>query len=165
MIRRSYTRINWSAIAKIELYEDLVLQEAQAYISSGKLDEAYANLEFLHKNYSDLAGLQLVTENYLQQDALSSYSEERYDESLAILSALYDVNPQRQGLTKAVEGVSNRLIRQLMTNRDLWCSQSCARFARQWLLTVRPLQFVKLGAKSSLPTPRRNWRLPVKRCR
>lgn len=110
--------LNWSAIAKITLYEHLVLKEASEYINAGKLGEAYTDLEFLHKNYPDLAGLKQATEDYLQRDALASYSENRYDESLAILSALYDVNPQRQGLIKAVEGVSNRLITGLLANED-----------------------------------------------
>lgn len=110
--------LNWSAISKIELYENLVLNEANASIQSGLLGEAYTDLEFLHKNYPDLAGLQQATEEYLYRDALSSFSEKRYDESLAILSSLYDVNAQRQGLTKAVEGVSNRLLTHLLENDD-----------------------------------------------
>ncbi len=110
--------IDWSAIARIDLYEDLVLQEAQDYVSKSQLKPAYENLEFLHKNYPDLAGLQETTENYLQQDALNSYKEKRYDESLAILSSLYDLNPQRRGLAKAVEGVSDRLISELLANGD-----------------------------------------------
>ena len=110
--------INWSAIDRIDLYENLVLREAQAYLSAGKLNEAYTDLEFLHKNYPNLVGLQQITENYLQRDALDSYSKKQYDESLAILSALYDVNAQRKGLTKAVEGVSNRFINELLANQD-----------------------------------------------
>lgn len=110
--------VQWSAIARVELFEHLVLAEAINYTSTGKLDLAYEDLEFLHANYPQLDGLQEATEEYLQKDALASYSEKQYDESLAILGALYDVNPQRRGLARAVEGVSDRLLQEQLERRD-----------------------------------------------
>lgn len=110
--------VSWTDISKIELYEQLILNEARDLITGNRLKDAYRNLEFLYKNYSQLEGLKEVSEIYLQRDALAAFQAKRYDESFAILAALYDINPQRQGLAKAIEGVSDRLIEDRLANRD-----------------------------------------------
>jgi ABC-type transport system substrate-binding protein len=111
-------KVDWSALASVELFEQLVLQEAEQFTSANKLDEAYEDLDFLQRNYPQLPGLQETTEAYLQRDAAQSYSTGRYDESLAILSALHDLAPQHRGLVQAVIGVSNRMIAQRLENQD-----------------------------------------------
>lgn len=110
--------IAWSDIAKVELYEQLVLAEAVDYLRKGKLDAAFESLAFLHENYPKLDNLKEVTEQYLQSDAKAAYDKGHYDESLTILSALYDLNPQRPGIPRAIEGISDRLINDKLNKRD-----------------------------------------------
>ncbi len=110
--------VAWTDVAEIVLYEQLILQEVEKFVAANQLDEAYKFLDFLHRHYPDLSGLKEATETYLQRDAMTAFQEKRYDESLAILSALYDINPQRRGLGKAIEGVSDRLIAEQLANRD-----------------------------------------------
>jgi hypothetical protein len=122
--------VSWSDIGKIQLYEYLILEEAEHLIASNELDGAYTDLKFLHQNYPDLPGLQAATELYLQRDAMAAFAGKRYDESLAILSALYDTNSERRGLAKAIEGVSDQLISEQLANRDF-------RAARELLDSLR----------------------------
>ncbi|MDZ4658038.1 MAG: ABC transporter substrate-binding protein [Bythopirellula sp.] len=110
--------VAWTDIAKIVLYEQLLLQEVEKLLAANQIDEAYKHLDFLHRHYPELPGLKKATETYLQRDAMTAFQEKRYDESLAILSALFDINPQRRGLGKAIEGVSDRLITEQLANRD-----------------------------------------------
>ncbi len=124
-------QVNWSAIERIELYESLVLQEAQQHIAAGKLVEAFANLDYLHRNYPQLSGLGPVIEQYLQRDALTAFSAGRYDEALAILASLYSVNPQRRGLGQAIEGVSDRLISDKLQNQEFAAARKILESLRQ----------------------------------
>ena len=110
--------VAWTDVAKIVLYEQLVLQEVEKFIEANQLNDAYTFLDFLHRHYPNLPGLKDTTELYLQRDAMTAFQEKRYDESLAILAALYDINPQRSGLGKAIEGVSDRVIAAQLANRD-----------------------------------------------
>ena len=129
--------VTWSDIGKIQLYEYLILEEAERLIASSELDAAYTDLKFLHANYPALPGLQAATELYLQRDAMAAFTGKRYDESLAILSALYDINPERRGLAKAIEGVSDQLIAEQLANRDF-------RAARELLDSLRS-EFSNIG--------------------
>ena len=110
--------VNWTDIAKVQLYEQLVLEEATQFIGDGKLDDAFRSLAFLHANYPDMPQLKELTEQYLQSDARAAFDKGRYDESLAILAALYDLNPQRAGTARAVESISDRIINQRLAERD-----------------------------------------------
>ena len=110
--------VSWSDIAKVELYEQLILQEARQLVADGKLDRAFQNLAFLHDNYSDLAGLKAITANYLYRDAVATFTAGSFDEALAVLGALYDAEPQRPGLARAIEGVTDRLIERRLAERD-----------------------------------------------
>ncbi len=110
--------VSWTDVAKIVLYEQLVLEEVEKFIAANQLHDAYTFLDFLHQHYPTLPGLADATEVYLQRDAMLAFQEKRYDESLAILAALHDTSPQHRGLGKAIEGVSDRLIAEQLANRD-----------------------------------------------
>jgi len=107
--------VAWNSIARVEFYEQLLLAEALVLTSlqsteGRNLLEAYEYLNFLHNNYPQLAGLKLATEKYLRQDALAAYAKKNYEETLTILLALYDLNPQHRGLEKFVATITDRLI-------------------------------------------------------
>jgi hypothetical protein len=110
--------VNWSDIAKIELYEELILNEAKESLIANELDRTYLNLRFLRDNYPQMQDLEDLAEQYLQQDAMAAFADKRFEESLTALSALHAVNPQRQGLAQAIEGVTDQLINDLLAKRD-----------------------------------------------
>ncbi|MGI9430221.1 MAG: ABC transporter substrate-binding protein [Bythopirellula sp.] len=116
--------LTWSSIARIELYEQLLLQEASRLVAAKNLPEAYEYLSFLHQNYPGLAELPATTETYLRQDALASYREKRYEETFTILLALYEANPRHRGLKKFVETVTDRLISKHLAERDFAAARS-----------------------------------------
>jgi tetratricopeptide (TPR) repeat protein len=110
--------VSWSDIAKVELYEDLVLAETNNLLATDQLDQAYLNLQFLRNNYPSIPGLPELTEVYLNRDAVAAFTDKRYEDALVVLSSLYDLNPQRQGLAQAIEGVTDQLISELLAKRD-----------------------------------------------
>jgi hypothetical protein len=110
--------VNWSDIAKIELYEELIMNEAKESLTANELDRTYLNLRFLRDNYPQMQDLEDLAEQYLQQDAMAAFADKRFEESLTALSALHAVNPQRQGLAQAIEGVTDQLINDLLAKRD-----------------------------------------------
>ncbi|NOY42429.1 MAG: hypothetical protein GXP26_11410 [Planctomycetes bacterium] len=108
----------WTSIAKIELYEQLILGKARQLTEANAFAEAYAYIKFLNKNYPNLRGLSTTIEKYLKRDAFHSFSEKRYDDSISILSALYDFNPQHKGLAAAVDTVINRTVKSHLDDRN-----------------------------------------------
>ena len=116
--------VPWNSIARIELYEQLLLAEAIQLASVRDLAQSYDYFNFLHKNYPKLAGLNDATEKYLRQDALASYAKKNYEETLTILLALYDLNPQHRTLQKFVETVTDRLIARHLSKRDFASARS-----------------------------------------
>lgn len=110
--------VSWSDVAKVELYEDLILTEAKDSLVSNELDRAYLNLRFLRDNYPQMPGLENLTEDYLQRDAMAAFADKRFEESLTVLSALHAVNPRREGLAQALEGVTDQVINGLLDKRD-----------------------------------------------
>ncbi len=116
--------VSWEAIAKIELYEQMLLSKAIELTNEKKFVEAYAYLQFLHTHYAKLEGLQKATEQYLKRDARNEFSEKRYDQALSVLLSLYDLNPQHVGLAEAVQAVSDRLISSHLASRNFSAARS-----------------------------------------
>jgi len=113
-------KVAWTSVAKVELFEQILLQEALRLTNPKvrKFDEAYDTLAFLHKNYSHLAGLGQTTEKYLKRDAGAAYSAGHFDDALTILHALYAHNPRHRGLAIAVRTISNEMITTQLASKD-----------------------------------------------
>ena len=121
----------WSSVERIQLYEQLVLEEAIRLTNTGKSLEAFRTLQFLHDNYAGTAGLAAASERYLKRDALDAFAAKRYDESLAILLSLYDLNPRHLGLAEAVQSVSDRVINAHQTARDFAAARGVLELLKQ----------------------------------
>ncbi|MBX3434046.1 MAG: hypothetical protein KF847_12055 [Pirellulales bacterium] len=109
---------SWSAIATIELYEEMLLAEAQRLTAAGALTEAFEYFGFLLKNYPDLPGIEDAAQDHLWQDAAASFREKRLEDALASLLALYDRNPAHPRLAGAVDAVSDVLVTQRLAEGD-----------------------------------------------
>lgn len=110
--------VSWSAIAKVELFEELLLAEAERLTAAGEFNEAFEYLAFLFRNYADLAGLEQAAQQFLWQDASAAFREERLDDALASLLALHDRNPQFPRLVQATNAVGDALVKQRLQTGD-----------------------------------------------
>jgi tetratricopeptide (TPR) repeat protein len=99
--------IEWSAIEKIELYEHLLLAEANRLTAAGNFAEAFEYLAFLASNYPHLEGLESSMQNHLWREAGAAFSSGKYQEAWSVLQALYGRNPQYPRLANAVQAVSD----------------------------------------------------------
>ena len=116
--------VAWSSLAKIELFEQLLLEEGKQLTAAGNSTEAYAYLDFLHVNYPRLPGLREAMERYLFRDAAAAYKGGQFDEALSILLSLYDRNPQYSGLGKVVQSVGDQLISKHLAANDFSSARS-----------------------------------------
>lgn len=85
--------IAWQHIKRIDLFESMVLQEAQKLVSQNKVDEAYPYFVFLLDHYPKTEGLQEARQMFLFQAAVLSFRQKQYAEALGILEELYKLNP------------------------------------------------------------------------
>jgi ABC-type transport system substrate-binding protein/tetratricopeptide (TPR) repeat protein len=101
--------VNWGAVVKVRLYEELVLAEAQERVQEGRFDEAYPYFRFLEARKPPVAGLKDAIETCLWTQIGECFKTGRQDEAMALLAELSGRNPQRSGLPKAYEKVSLEL--------------------------------------------------------
>lgn len=111
--------VNWSDVAKVELFPDLLLLESQRLIAGDQFDEAFAYLREIRKTYPQTVGLSEATSRFLQADAGAAFRSGQYDRALAALGSLYDMDPAASGLSGAVDAVAGRIIEQLVKDGDL----------------------------------------------
>lgn len=102
-------QIAWKHIAKIELFEQLVLGEAKRLIEAQQFEAAYDHLDFLHLNYANLPGLAEAANELRYRNAAAQFKRGRHAEALALLEAVYREEPQRAGLAAALANVSQPL--------------------------------------------------------
>ena len=123
--------VEWSAIEKIQLYEQLILEDAVRLTNAGQSAEAFRTLQYLHDHYSDLPGLAEASEQYVKREALDAFAAKRYDESLAMLLSLHDINPEHRGLAEAVQTVSDRVITTYLSARDFAAARTVLETLKQ----------------------------------
>jgi tetratricopeptide (TPR) repeat protein len=86
--------IAWVAIEKLELFEQMVLAEANGLVAGGKLDEAFDYFSFLNQGYKNMDGLAAAHQNYLYQCLVAAAVAMNHDEALGVAEELYARNPQ-----------------------------------------------------------------------
>jgi tetratricopeptide (TPR) repeat protein len=89
--------VAWSNVARLDLYEQMVVAEANKLAAEGKFDEAYEVLVFLRSRYPQTPGLAEARQNYLYLSAGAAFRQQKYDEALAILEELLALNPNYRG--------------------------------------------------------------------
>lgn len=86
--------IAWGSIKRIDLFENMVLQEAQKLAAEKKIDEAFPYFVFLLDHYPKTEGLQEARQLYLWQAAGMAFGKQNYAEALGILEELRKLNPE-----------------------------------------------------------------------
>ena len=85
--------VAWPDIAKIDLFEQMVLAEANQLTADGKFDEAFDFFTFLIEYYPDMPGLAEGRQTYLYLAAGAAFRQQKHDEALAVLEELLAQNP------------------------------------------------------------------------
>ena len=94
--------IYWRNITRVELYEDLLLKEAQRLRDAGKLDEAFEYYYEVRTKYPHLRQkLDPSINRYLYLDAAQLADAKRFNEALAVVEELYRRDPKFQYRAKA----------------------------------------------------------------
>ncbi len=102
--------VDWSAIDKIELYEQMLLAEAERLTAAAEYAEAFQYYSFLATNYAQLPALEAALQSHLWREASAAYVAGNRDQAWPVLQALYLRNPQYSRLAGAVLAVSDDLI-------------------------------------------------------
>jgi tetratricopeptide (TPR) repeat protein len=102
--------VNWSAIERVELYEMMLLAEAERLTAAAEFDEAFEYLAFLSSNYPQLPGLEAALQSHLWREASTAFAAGNRDQAWPALHALYLRNPQFPRLANAVQAVSDEMI-------------------------------------------------------
>jgi len=104
--------VRWHSIAKVELFEQLVLNKADELVRAGKYDEAYDYFQFLLETDPKLPGLNSSINDYLYEQAKTFHRNRQYDAALAMLREIYARNPDYTGLEKALGVTTEKLVEQ-----------------------------------------------------
>ena len=136
-------QIQWSSIARVELFEQMALAEAASLTKQRKSLEAFRSLEFLHKHYPDLPGLDKVGQQFVYRESLAEFANKKYEQSLAILLTLHDLNPDHRSLPSAVVSVSDRIINEHLKSRDFAAARSVLDSLQQSFTDIRLTNIAK----------------------
>ncbi len=115
--------LKWRKVAKVELFEQLVLEKANEVVDEGRFNEAYDYFAFLQKNRPGMPGLAKAGEDFLFAEANAAYHKEQYDGALALLRELYRRNPKRAGIDRVLGGTTDKLVEQSISERNFPAAQ------------------------------------------
>ena len=98
------------AIAKYERFQDLLLMGADRAIRNNQLSEAFQLLARVNQVAPDAAGLKSAEEAFFFADTRQLFRQRRYDESLLSLEQVFQRNPQRSGLDRALKNILSQIL-------------------------------------------------------
>jgi tetratricopeptide (TPR) repeat protein len=139
--------VSWSNVARVRIFEELLLDEAKRLTAARNFDEAYDYYARLGSEYPNLAGLNDSIGDYLRQNALALYQAKQHDRALAVLLTLYQRNPKYAGLPAAVETVAGEIIASYLRDGNY--------AAARGVLELWQTQFEGLAANASAEWQRR----------
>jgi len=114
---KSY-EVQWSSIAKVELFEQLVLQKANELTQAAKFDEAYDYFAFLREDFPKLPGLEAAIDGYLHKQAEAQRSQGKHDAALATSRELHRRNPKYPGLDDLLGSTTDKLVEEHLAKGD-----------------------------------------------
>jgi tetratricopeptide (TPR) repeat protein len=139
--------VSWSNVARIFIFEELLMNEAKRLTAAGNFDEAYDYYARLSAEYPSLPGLKEAISDYLRQNALALYQAKQHDRALAILLTLYQRNPNYAGIAGAVETVSGEIIASYLRDGNYAAARS--------VLQLWQTQFKGIGTPAAAEWQRR----------
>lgn len=119
--------ILWTSIERVQLFHELVLDEANEVVRAGELDKAYDYFQFLLDADPELPGLSDSIDAYLYEEAKASQRQGQVEEALAMLRELHHRNPQWAGLDKALGVVTEELVGRYVEADEYWTARQMLR--------------------------------------
>ena len=115
--------VKWGDIAQVRLFEGIVLDEARKMVRAGKddpgkFDEVYPYFQFLKLNFPATEGLNEALADYLYEDAGSFHRRGMYENALALLNELAQLDPQYPRLPTAIGATTQKLIEPYLAKDD-----------------------------------------------
>ncbi len=118
--------ILWRDIARIDLFERMIYDEALKKLSEKDFVTAFMNLSFLMRNYPKTANLEKLRRDFLFQSAAMMFAESRSDfsryfQTLSTLEELRNTAPdfEQTSVTQGLSRVSDALLRHYQEKGDL----------------------------------------------
>lgn len=108
----------WRAIAKVELFESIVLEEAGKLARARRYEEAYNYLQFLERNAPKTPGLDDGVCDYLHLQFESFENAKLYENALAMLQEIYRRNREWKGLGDDLGRTVDHLVEQHVTGDE-----------------------------------------------
>jgi len=106
--------VQWYSIAKVETFEQMILDEAKGLVGAGKMEEAYDNFVYLEANLPKLTGLNEAFEDYLYEEAKLMQRDGKYDAALAKLREMHERNPERTETENALGLATDKLVEEYL---------------------------------------------------
>ncbi|MEX2091156.1 MAG: ABC transporter substrate-binding protein [Pirellulales bacterium] len=110
--------VSWQSIRKVAFFEEVLLAEAQRLTGEGKFDDAFDYYARLLREYPTLPGLNEAANDFLRRNAVQLFQSQQLDRALAVLTALYERQPNTPGLLAAVDGVCGKMIEQQLRDKN-----------------------------------------------
>ncbi len=103
--------VAWSAIERVEFFEDVVLEKARHYMARQKFEDAYRLLAYLWQSEPTWRGLHATTEQFLLRDGAAHYKAGRYNEALVVLEELVRQSKESKKAARVIHRVVDRMFR------------------------------------------------------
>ena len=110
--------VAWTSIARIDLFEDMILQEGVKLTKEGKFDDAYPYFSYLLNRAPDTRQLDQAVAFYLQSNAIAAFNDKEYDRALAILGSLFERTPKAPRLASSVDTVAGKIIENYLEQQN-----------------------------------------------
>ena len=114
----------WRSVAKIELFEQLILNEVKDLVRQKRFDDAYQYFAQLENEKPDLPGLQEAIDEYLYEEAKAFHVAGQYDGALARLREISERNPQWPGLDRDLGAATEMLVDKEIKAKQYWVARS-----------------------------------------
>ncbi len=106
--------IRWRDIERLQLFEELILEEAARLEEAGVFDQAHENYNFLRQKEAGFPGLAAARNRCLFREAEFWLGQARYDTALVLLNELYRQDERYPELKELSGRVVERLSQELI---------------------------------------------------
>jgi len=122
----------WRSIAKIELFEQMILSEVGGLVRDGKFDDAFEYFVHLKNEKPDLPGLDRAYQTYLFEETKAMARAGQWELGLARLREIHALNAQFPDLDRALGSVSQRLIDEYVAKEEYWIARIYLEQLAEW---------------------------------
>ncbi len=133
--------IAWKDIAKVEVFYDLILNEAEKLIAADQYDDAFRHLTYLHDEAPGFANVDRAMLTLLRAEAKTAISKGQMHAALSLLDELYQLDPSAPGVQRTIIALTNRLFDGYVRQRNYLAARrmltwAADRFGRQKMATT-----------------------------